>query len=448
MFKNHDWFITILAFLLITIGTVTIYSVTYLSDPNLVTKQLYIIFIGLIFYFGIYLLDYSWLKENKILIVVYVFLLGLLLFVRFFSEETAGTNRWIAIGSFNLQPAEFAKIAAIILTAHILGTKTEKSPTRIMRELKKQNIETEEKTAYIDMDFVRKALKSSLAIIPILILVLIQPSFGNTIIIFSIWVSLVLLFYTNPRLAAIFIANLIISFVIMYFIWVKQLYFLAILPPIIVFLLSRISRVSLQQLLIISLIGAITIPALSFGWNNVLKDYQKLRVETFLNPQSDPLGSGWQVRQSQIAIGSGRVFGKGFRQGSQAALGILPYAHTDFIFASFAEQFGFVGSIILLTILIALPLRIFILAREIKSEYDQIVLYGIGILLLIHTIINIGMNLGKLPVTGIPLPLISYGGSSLLSIMISLGFIQNILKYNRDTTNFEKILPKTGYIIG
>jgi rod shape determining protein RodA len=97
-------------------------------------------------------------------------------------------------------------------------------------------------------------------------------------------------------------------------------------------------------------------------------------------------------------------------------------------------------------VLFALPVRIFLLANEISSKYDQIIMYGIGILLLLHIVINIGMNLGKLPVTGIPLPFISYGGSSLLSILIALGLIQNILKYNRDTTNFEKILPKTGYI--
>jgi rod shape determining protein RodA len=446
MFKNHDWFITILVFILISIGSVTIYSITYISDPGLISKQIYIILIGLIFYFGIYIIDYSWLKENKILTLIYLGLIGLLLFVRFFSEETAGTNRWISIGAFNLQPAEFAKIAAIVFTAHILGKKTEKNSSQIMKELRNQNIENNYKQSYLDIDYLKKILKSAVFIFPILGLVLIQPSLGNTIITFSIWLSLVLLFYTNQRFVAVSIVTFVISAFLMYFIWIKQLYILSLFIPVTILITNKLSKVSLVYVILFSLLGSILIPTVNYGWTSVLKDYQKQRVESFLNPESDPLGAGWQVRQSQIAIGSGRVFGRGFRQGTQASLGILPFAHTDFIFASFAEQFGFVGSIFLLLVLFALPVRIFLLANEISSKYDQIIMYGIGILLLLHIVINIGMNLGKLPVTGIPLPFISYGGSSLLSILIALGLIQNILKYNRDTTNFEKILPKTGYI--
>ncbi|MBP9758430.1 rod shape-determining protein RodA [Candidatus Dojkabacteria bacterium] len=405
-----------------------------------------ILLIGLIIYFGIYFLNYSWLKEPKILAILFIGIIVLLVFVRFFTPEAAGTNRWIPIGPFNLQPAELAKIFVIVITSHILGSNFEKVKPGKFRNLRYQSLNSNENTIYLNKNYLLKFIKSAIIILPILLLVLIQPSFGNTIIIFAIWTILTLLFYPKQQyiltLGLIFITAATISF----FIVIYKLYFLFPVLLISTFLFVKFGKITFISILVISIIGALSIPLLNYGWNNVLHDYQRARIENFLNPQSDPLGSGWQVRQSIIAIGSGRVFGKGLMKGTQSSQGILPYSHTDFIFASYAEQFGFVGSTILTILLLVIPVRLFILCEEVKSKYDKMILYGTGILLLMHILINIGMNLGTLPVTGIPLPFISYGGSSLLSFMIALGLVQNILKFNKDLNNFEKILPSSGFI--
>lgn len=446
MLKNHDWIITTTLLVLISIGSITIYSTTYLSDPTLIYKQIVIILLGISIYFGIYFLNYSWLKEPKILAILTLLTIGLLIYVRFFTQEAAGTNRWIPIGPFNLQPAELVKILIIVITSHILGSNFHNINKNNIKRLNYQNLDSNETTLYLNKNYILKFLKSATIIIPLILLVLIQPSFGNTIIILTIWISLSILFYPKPKYIFTLIIILLVSALISFLVLIKSFYFLIFLSLILIYLFYKFAKISFISIIIITLIGTLSIPLLNFGWNNVLHDYQKTRIENFLNPQSDPLGSGWQVRQSIIAIGSGRIFGKGFMQGTQSSLGILPYSHTDFIFAAYAEQFGIIGSVFLTILLFIIPIRLFILSSEVKSNYDQMILIGSGILLLIHIIINIGMNIGKLPVTGIPLPLISYGGSSLLSIMIALGLVQNILKYNKDSNNFEKILPSSGFI--
>jgi rod shape determining protein RodA len=164
-----------------------------------------------------------------------------------------------------------------------------------------------------------------------------------------------------------------------------------------------------------------------FAWNQLLGNYQRERVLTFIEgPEADPLGSGYQIIQSKIAIGSGQLFGRGFLQGTQSSLHILTQAHTDFAFASWSEQFGFVGALLLLSTYLILLLRILKIAKETKSDFGRNLAFGVVGLFLIHIFINIGMNLGKLPVTGIPLPLVSYGGSSVLMTLIVLGLMQSV----------------------
>lgn len=161
-------------------------------------------------------------------------------------------------------------------------------------------------------------------------------------------------------------------------------------------------------------------------WNN-LKEYQQNRILTFLNPMHDPLGSGYQVIQAKIAIGSGQFFGKGFLLGSQKNLNFLPEHHTDFIFSVIGEEFGFIGSSILLILFFLFFNRIIYLIKVASKKEHKVVLAGIFGYLLLQMFINIGMNLGVLPTTGIPLPFISYGGSNLL---INSFAVSMILKYS------------------
>jgi rod shape determining protein RodA len=159
---------------------------------------------------------------------------------------------------------------------------------------------------------------------------------------------------------------------------------------------------------------------------NLLQDYQKSRITAFLNPQQDPLGAGYHLIQSMTAVGSGRVFGKGLGKGTQSQLRFLPERHTDFIFASLAEELGFVGAVFLLICYFILLFKLLKTAHNSKNNYASLLSVGFFILFLVQILINTGMNLGLLPITGVTLPLVSSGGSSLLSMIFSLGITANI----------------------
>ncbi len=178
-----------------------------------------------------------------------------------------------------------------------------------------------------------------------------------------------------------------------------------------------------QGSIIALIIGGIA--SLPLGWLN-LKDYQKERVMTFLNPSEDPLGRGYHIIQSKIAIGSGGIWGKGFLHGTQTRLHFLPEQHTDFIFSAFAEQWGFAGCLLLLVGYLLVIFWAFNISSRAKNTFGMVVALGITFLFFWHVIINIGMCLGLLPVVGIPLPLFSYGGSFLLVMLLGVGLLLNI----------------------
>lgn len=175
-------------------------------------------------------------------------------------------------------------------------------------------------------------------------------------------------------------------------------------------------------LLLIFIILVVT----TITWFFILKDYQKDRIAVFFNPSSDPLGRGYNVKQSIIAVGSGQLFGRGLGLGPQSRLNFLPLQQTDFIFAVIAEELGFLGSILVLCFFIIFFMRVFKLIREARDDFAVILASSIAILFFIQTFVNIGMNIGILPVTGIPLPLVSYGGSSLIASMIAVGILESI----------------------
>ncbi len=173
-------------------------------------------------------------------------------------------------------------------------------------------------------------------------------------------------------------------------------------------------------------IGLIVLLALSpLAWH-FLKPYQKNRIEAFINPSIDPHGAGYNVSQSKIAIGSGGIFGTGLGKGSQSQLNFLPVAHTDFIFAGTAESTGFIGSIFLFTLLLILMIRVVNVAGLAKDDFGMYLGIGFGAMFLFQILVNIGMNMGIMPVTGIPLPFVSYGGSAMLTNMAAIGLLQSV----------------------
>lgn len=215
---------------------------------------------------------------------------------------------------------------------------------------------------------------------PFLFLVFIQPDLGSTLVIFCIFLGGVLL-----------------------------------------------SEIKIKQLFFFSATFLLLIAFLSL----FLKDYQKTRFLHFLNPSTDPLGQGYNQIQSIITVGSGGLIGRGLGKGTQSHLAFLPEKHTDFIFSSMAEEFGFIGCFLLLSFYLFLYVRVLKIAFLTKERKYFLLLMGIFIFLYFQTVINIGMNIGLLPITGVTLPLFSYGGSSLLATMIGLGIIENISRRNR-----------------
>lgn len=217
--------------------------------------------------------------------------------------------------------------------------------------------------------------------IPILILIFIQPDLGSVLIILFAYGTILFLSNSNVR-------------------------------PIIYILLA---------------ISIMIVPIYQYG----LKDYQKTRVQVFLNPESDRQGSGWHITQSKISIGSGNIVGKGILEGSQSRLKFLPEPQTDFIFSVISEETGFVGSTLIILLYFYLLYRLLKISTVIENEYGRYVIYGIIGIFLAHTIVNIGMTLGLVPVTGKPLLLLSYGGSSFISSFCMLGLVQNIKIYDK-----------------
>ena len=163
-----------------------------------------------------------------------------------------------------------------------------------------------------------------------------------------------------------------------------------------------------------------------------LKPYQKSRILTFFDPERDPLGAGYQIIQSKIAIGSGGIFGKGFLQGSQSYLDYLPEKHTDFIFTLFSEEFGFTGSLLLLILYALVIYKITRIGSQSKTNFARLFCYGFAGAFFIYVTVNMSMVLGLLPIVGAPLPIMSYGGSSMLSIMIGLGIVMSCKIHNED----------------
>jgi rod shape determining protein RodA len=166
-----------------------------------------------------------------------------------------------------------------------------------------------------------------------------------------------------------------------------------------------------------------------------LKPYQKLRVLTFLNPDKDPLGAGYQIIQSKIAVGSGGLTGKGYLKGTQGYLDFLPEKHTDFIFTLFSEEFGFVGSVLLLLLYAFIIIRILIIGSNSRNYFGKFFCYGFAISIFFYISVNMLMVLGMLPIVGSPLPIMSYGGSSMLSMMIALGVVMSTRIYSREIIN-------------
>ncbi len=304
-------------------------------------------------------------------------------------------SRWIVIGSIQIQPSEFAKIFTVMALARYLSNR--KAPVASLKGF---------------------AVPCIIVFIPAS-LVALQPDLGTALVFVAILLGCI--FWSGTPLRYLFyllvpILSLITAF--------NSLVWGIFTTALIIFVIWK--RTFLVDSIIVIAVniatGLMTVPL----WES-LKPYQRERILGFLRPEKDPLGSGWQIIQSKIAMGSGGMFGKGFLEGTQKKLAFLPAQHTDFIFSILGEEFGYVGVLVFLLMFVIVLTRMIELARDVYSNsFSTLVVFGATTVWFFHIFINVGMTLGIMPVTGLPLPFLSYGGSFLVSCYLTLGILLRI----------------------
>ncbi len=329
--------------------------------------------------------------------VIYILTNISLVAVQIIGTSALGAQRWINVAGFHVQPSEFAKVGVIITLAAILSSKTR---VKIL-------------------DFFKVLMITA---VPWL-LVFLEPNLGTSLIFASITMGMLYWGNVNPGwlillVSPIFSAILYSFYFPLWFAWIA--------------LMALIAWRSLPWgWLWVPVVAGINIASGNVGkilWD-LLKDYQKDRLTGFLNPEQDPLGTGYHLIQSRIAIGSGQLFGRGLYQGTQTQLNFIPEQHTDFIFSAIGEELGFIGCIIVLLTFWFICMRLVIIAQTAKDSFGSLIAIGVLSMLIFQVFVNIGMNIGLAPVTGIPLPLLSYGRSALLSNFIALGLVQSVANY-------------------
>ena len=392
-----DTFLVFGPIVLSLLGIIFIYSATKNSaiaaEHIYFEKQIFWLILGIGLAIAMYFIP---LKAHEVMAYIYygaaIFLLILVLFV-----SRGGAARWFNIGGFGLQPAEFAKFAICIVLSRFF----------VYRQLKIKKFST--------------VIIALLIVIVPTLLIIKQPDLGSSLV--GLATLLTLLFWTGmPISRIILIVSPIIS-LITAFHWLTWIIAFAAFLLLLYFSRPGI-MVSISFLLIFIGFGMAT----PYLWNR-LHQYQRQRVLTFLDPGQDPSGSGYHVIQSKIAIGSGGVFGRGFMKGTQTKLDYLPERHTDFIYSVVSEELGFVGSIMVLLLFSLIIVRGFMVAYKARNPFNSYVAAGLTGAVAFQTLVNIGMTVGLMPVTGVPLPFVSYGGSSMLYNWVLIGVI---LAINRD----------------
>ena len=294
--------------------------------------------------------DYKWLKTFAW--PLYAVQLGLLVITLLIGDGVSGASRWVSIGGITFQFSELAKVLMIVVLANYLGARQGR------------------------LDSLPSILGACLLVGPPLMLVMLQPDLGTSLVFAAILAGML---------------------------WMSG-----------------------ASLLRLGVLAGAVVAMLPFAWNELLRDYQKERLTSFLNPTPDIQGSGYQLYQAQIAVGSGGWFGKGLTNGTQGQGDYLPVQTTDFVFAVLAEELGFIGGVVLFLLFGALMWRLLVGGWRSKDPFGTMVAAGLSSMILFQLIVNVGMVMGIMPITGIPLPFVTHGGASLVSMAIGLGIMQSI----------------------
>ena len=400
---KFDFGIFIPVGLLIAIGLSAIFSSTF-NHPTAsgnFERQLIWGGVAFIIFFITFSLPTSTFKT--IAVPSYLFSLLLLIAVIVIGRRVSGAKSWLDLGPFGFQPSEFAKIGTILAMSAFLSRKN------------------------TDIDSFKDILISlSIGFAPVM-LILLEPDMGTAIVFLSM--ILILIFWKGISLFGLFIV-LSPGFVAIAALFGFYYFIGSLLLVIATILLFR------KDIFFSASIFALNLASGFFAdyLYNALSPHQQKRILSFIDPNTDPLGAGYNTIQAKVAIGSGGLFGKGFLHGNQTQLQYIPEQWTDFIYCVIGEELGFIGSMIVLILFLYLFLRILKIASTTKDEFLSLTAIGILSVYLIHYLVNIGMVVGILPVIGIPLPFVSYGGSSLLVNMFMLGVIANIYRNRKNYT--------------
>ncbi len=424
-FFNIDFSIFIAMLILMTIGVMFIYSSGISSTGQLISSEyiLQIIWIisGLVLFFIVLFSDYllfrkwsSYIYLGSILILILTLLLG---------STVNGSKSWFGFLGFGIQPSEFTKIAMILFLSDYY-VKRKKSIRQLSTFL----------------------MGMLIAFLPV-IFIIAQPDMGTSLVFIPVFLVISFMAGIKKRyISFLFFTGLLMIFLGMLPAWQqhilqKDIFFVKILlnHDLLLILISSIGTILLISILgyfytrrfyfywlIYTSFMALTGLLGSFAVRMFLKDYQIMRLIVFLDPSVDPRGTGWNIIQSLIAVGSGGIRGKGFLLGTQSHYRFLPEQSTDFIFSIISEEWGYIGSVMVIILFAVILIRSLILVSNSKDSYGYYVGTGIVMMIFFHVIVNIGMAIGIMPITGIPLLFISYGGSSLWTALISMGIVQNI----------------------
>ena len=393
--QQIDWFLLLVTTGLVVFGSLTIHSIELAENLNRSLQHLLTGFVGLGLILTIARCNYRALLRWHWLI--YVLTNISLIAVMAIGVTAKGSQRWITLGGFNVQPSEFAKIGMVITLAALLHNQDARNLSTVLRTM------------------IITAVPWGL--------VFLQPDLGTSLVFGVIVVAMLYWSNINPAWLLLLISPLVSA--VLYnlslpgwFIWT-----IVITGAVWLAFPAKISA-ALSAI-------AINCGAVELGnvfWN-LLQDYQKDRLILFLDPEKDPLGGGYHLIQSRIAIGSGGTWGKGLFSGTQTQLNFIPEQHTDFIFSAVGEEYGFVGSMLLILAFWLICWRLVMIATKATDNFGSLLAIGILSIIAFQTVVNISMTIGLAPITGIPLPLMSYGRSSLLSFAIGLGLVESVANH-------------------
>ncbi|MDX5480296.1 MAG: rod shape-determining protein RodA [Hymenobacteraceae bacterium] len=401
-FVQHiDWVTVLLYFLLVALGWMNIYAAVY-SPDNVVNilsfdinsgKQLVWISAAVVLIIILFVVDYK--IYDHLAYPIYGAIILLLLFTLVVAKPIAGSRSWLDLGGgIRLQPAELAKFATALAVSKYLSNVS----------LRQQNLKDQ-------------MVLAAITFLPPVIIIL-QNETGSALV----FAAFVLAFFREGMSPLILIIGGTAAAIFILTLLVPKLYLIiavTLLMALATWLDYRLMRrIKTMVVLWLAVIGMIF--SVDFFVNDILQPHQQNRIKALINPEADPLGYGWNVTQSKIAIGSGGFWGKGFLEGTQTKFDFVPEQSTDFIFCTIGEEHGWIGSTVLIALFILLLIRIVSIAERQKSVFGRTYGYCVASIIFFHFLVNVGMTIGLAPVVGIPLPFFSYGGSSLWSFTILL----------------------------